>query len=171
MYKGILIPNCLAFLATTAGPGLVPQQTIAWAAVPRILVSCAVMSVSFGPYVSSDIISMPNSPAFNFSCSRPEEPKPSDTVMMAIFFIFCSFMCSNILITAKASFCAVLKTHFFTGSVILIPAAQEIIGTCAFSTTGITAILFPVVLSPIIATTLSFFISRFTACTALVASP
>ena len=36
-------------LATTAGPGLVPQQTMASGAAALILVSWAVMSVSFGP--------------------------------------------------------------------------------------------------------------------------
>src|SRR6185369_9927479 len=114
---------------------------------------------------------MPNFAAFALSCSLPDEPNPSDTVRMATLLIFFLFRCSKILATASPSFCAVLNTHFFTGSVILLPAAQEISGICSFSATGRTAIDSPVVLGPIIATTLSSLIRRFAAWTALVASP
>ena len=47
--KGSLMLSCCMFLATDAGPGLVPQTRMAWALVAAILVSCGVMSVSAEP--------------------------------------------------------------------------------------------------------------------------
>ena len=83
MYSGIAILSCARFRATTAGPGFVPQVTMAWASVPLIRVSWAVMSVSLGPKTSSATRVTPMGPARAFSSSRPAAPKASDTVRMA----------------------------------------------------------------------------------------
>jgi len=53
-----------------------------------------------------------------------------------------------------------LEDPFFDRVGDLYSAAQEIRGICAFSTRGMTAIVSPVVLGPIIATTLSSLMSR-----------
>jgi len=68
------MPSCTRFRAITAGPGLVPQHTIACASVPLIFVSWAVMSVSFGPYTSSATMEIPIFGASSFMSSRPPAP-------------------------------------------------------------------------------------------------
>ncbi len=65
---------------------------------------------------------------------------------------------------------ATLNTHFLTGSMIGTPAAIEISGMPAFSTSGIMAMVEPVVVPPMIRSTLSDSIRRLAKLLALFAS-
>ena len=128
------------------------------------------MSVSFGPYTSSATMTIPICGASSFMSSRPPAPYPSEAERIAIFEIPAFFACWKIFFTARMSLGTTLNTYGRTGWTIFFAAAHDTSGTFASSTFGMIARVFPEVLGPMMATTLSFLISRSTAVTAFVAS-
>ena len=80
--------------------------------------------------------------------SKPPEPPISPIVPMPSFC-----MSSYTLPTAMRSECGVLKTHFLTGSTITEAPPSEMNGSSASSTSCSTAMLSPVVVPPMIAST------------------
>ena len=68
------------------------------------------------------------------------------------------------------SVCGVLKTHFFTGSITTTAPASEIKGTSALVTNGTIDMVAPVVVPPMITSTLSLSIRRLVKPLALFAS-
>ena len=143
---------------------------IAWASEPLMRVSCAVMSVSFGPNTSSATRVIPACGASALRSSRPPAPYASDALRMATLASFRRWRSLTIFFTARMSLAATLNTHGRTGSTIFRAAAQEMRGTFAPSTLGMMASVLPDVLGPTTATTRSRLRRRSAAVTALVAS-
>jgi hypothetical protein len=111
-----------------------------------------------GPYVSSATISIPNFGANCFRASRPLIPYPVETLRIATFLMPLPFMNRYMSSTARSSPGTTLKIHFLlsTGDVIFRLAAWATRGIFAAVTMGISAMEVPLVLGPIMATTLSF---------------
>src|SRR6478735_9551655 len=87
--------------------------------------------------------------------SRMDLPNASVPEISATVVRLRCFRSAKILSHAILSVCGVLNTHLRTGSMIWMAPASEINGICASSNRGIMASVAPVVVPPIMATTLS----------------
>jgi hypothetical protein len=123
----ILMPNCLTFFVTTAGPGLSPANygIGLYAATWLTAAYPCPGTVTYRPHRETFCT------ASALICSRPDDPNESVTVNKAKV-LFAAAQLS--IFRGHVVLAGVLNTHFLTGSVILMPAAHEIRGIPAFST-------------------------------------